>query len=113
MKHIPVGHGSLMAAGSRIMVAKAFHSQVPERTVVPDQQRFRERNPNVVHDKKAAPEVIQREVLGLLNGFSVILQAVEERGSFCGDPRINITLASSGGNGFANIDRKFQPLSAG
>ncbi|HEV2202658.1 MAG TPA: hypothetical protein VGR73_22800 [Bryobacteraceae bacterium] len=65
MNNIPLGSLPLMSSLSGIVVSKAINYAVPHRREHLDQQRFAKRNPNVVHNKVTAGEVVKLKVLGV------------------------------------------------
>lgn len=90
------------ASASRVMDAKSVQHRVPQWLIAVDEERFAQRNPDVVYDQVPAAEVLYVEILGLLDALGVLFQAPVELVSCVGGPTAG---ARPFGDGFPYIDR--------
>lgn len=63
MKFVPTGASSFVAACAGVVISETIDDGIPEGTVSLDQERFAERNPDIVNGEKAAIEVFDSEIL--------------------------------------------------
>jgi hypothetical protein len=77
MKHIPTRTHSLITALAGIVISETVYDSIPDWSKFRDQQRLAERNPNIVHDKKATVKVPKLEILRRLNAFGMLLESTE------------------------------------
>lgn len=81
MDNIPVRAVLLFAAVAEVMVAEAIYGRIPQRQVLLNGAALTQADPDVIHHEKAAEEVRELQVNGLLNRRSVVFKAVVERRS--------------------------------
>ena len=67
-----------MTTFARIVVAKTIKNPIPNRLEPLDQQRLRQRNPNIIDGQELAIEVFKAEVRGGIHRFCMVIESLVE-----------------------------------
>ena len=113
MKGVPTGFGSKMPALARIMIAETIDLRIPNRVEEIDEQRFAQRNPDVVNDQIAAMEIMDGKIGGCLHGFPVIFKSGEQRRTHLQGGRNHQPLPPALRNRLADINGHLKVFRAG
>jgi len=76
MKHIPRRALLMVSTLAWVMVAKTIDYSIPDRHEFADEHRLAERNPNIVNHEVATLKIRKVQVLGLLDGLGMLVQAI-------------------------------------
>ena len=79
-----------MATFARIVVAKTIKNPIPNGFEPLDQQRLRQRNPNIINGQKLAIEVFKAKVHGGVHRFCMVIEPLVKCSS-----RVNIVTLST------------------
>ena len=78
MQRVPHGTEALVSSRARIVIAKSVQGEIPHRPEFGNQQRFAERNPNIIDDQPSRLEVGNVEVSSGSYALCVVLKSTGE-----------------------------------